>query len=331
MIVYGDPSGGRIDIAEAELGALFESAGQNVKTTSLGGVVTCEADSLPSWAASRGAFLKDVGELLWQGEAEELEGAAASLDGSRLAGRRFKVDTEGFGASEKKELDELYGERVLSSAKASTVSLKEPDSVLRVVRNGDCAFVGLTTPRGRGKWVSRRPRARAFFHPSALFPKLARLMVNLTAVRPGGTFLDPFSGTCSTVIEAALVGAYSIGLDIDKRMVFGGRRNLRGFGLDEASQVFRGDVRFLPFREVDAIAGDVPYGRASSTQGSASVDLLSSMLSEGGKCLRNGGRLVVMHQKGSALAQPKGFELLGEYEFYVHRSLTRVISVLRKR
>ncbi len=78
----------------------------------------------------------------------------------------------------------------------------------------------------------RRPRARAFFHPSALFPKLARLMVNLSAVPAGGeTFLDPFSGTCSTVIEACLVGAYCFGLDVDKKMVFGGRRNLRGFGL----------------------------------------------------------------------------------------------------
>ena len=132
------------------------------------------------------------------------------------------------------------------------------------------------------------------------------------------------------MIEGCMVGAYSIGLDLDKRMVFGGRRNLRGFGLNEESQVLHGDVRCLPFRRVDAIAGDVPYGRASSTRGSASADLLGSMLSEGKECLRPGGSLVVMHQKGSSLDHPKGFEVLGEYEFYVHRSLTRVISVLRR-
>ncbi len=113
-------------------------------------------------------------------------------------------------------------------------------------------------------------------------------------------------------------------------MVFGGRRNLRGFGLYESSQVLHGDARHLPFREVDAMAGDVPYGRASSTKGSLSADLLASMLSEGALCLKGGRRLVVMHQKGAELRRPKGFKSLGEYEFYVHRSLTRVISVFRK-
>ncbi len=54
------------------------------------------------------------------------------------------------------------------------------------------------------------------------------------------------------------------------------------------------------------------------------------MLSEGDCALRRGRRLVVMHQKGAPLRRPKGFESLGEYEFYVHRSLTRVISVFRK-
>jgi tRNA (guanine10-N2)-dimethyltransferase len=329
-MVYGDPSGGRLDIAEAELEALLESDGQKVKAVPQGCIVTCQAKMLPSWMAARAAFLRDVGALLWAGGAGGLVEQAAELDYSALAGRTFKVDAEGFGESEKRSVDQLYGEKILSSVEGSAVSMKRPEAVLRVVREGRDGFVGLTTPREGGKWVERRPRARPYFHPSALFPKLARLMVNLAAVPPGGTFLDPFSGTCSTVIEACMVGAYSVGVDLDKKMIFGGRRNLRWFGFDEGSQVLHADARFLPFREVDAIAGDVPYGRASSTRGSASGDLLCLMLTQASECLRARGRLAVMHQKGSSVHEPKGFELLGEYGFYVHRSLTRVISVLRK-
>ncbi len=328
MIVYGDPSGGRLDVAAAELEALMEASGQRATVRAEGGLVTCEVKELRAETIARAAYLQDVGELLYL--ACDLPDDAKRLDFSRLAGRTFKVDAEGFSGGGKRSIDEAYGDWVLRSAEGSSVRMKEPDAVVRVVKKGKMSFVGLTTPRGRGKWVERRPRARAFFHPSALFPKLARLMVNLSAVGPGETFLDPFSGTGSTVIEACLVGAYGLGLDVDKRMVFGGRRNLRGFGLDRESQVLRGDARFLPFREVDAIAGDVPYGRASSTKGAASRDLLEALLVRGRRCLRHGGRLVVMHQKSAPLGEPKGFEVLGEYEFYVHRSLTRVISVLRK-
>ena len=330
MIVYGDPSGGRLDIAEGELEALMEAAGERVKARAQDGLVVCDASRLMPETVSRAAFLQHMGRLLLVTDADDIEVEAMELDYSQLRGRAFKVDTEGFSTIRKKWIDEHLGERILSSAPGSRVSMRAPEAVVKVARKGRRAFVGLTTPVGRGKWVGRRPRARSFFHPSALFPKLARLMVNLTAVAPGQTFLDPFSGTCSTVIEGCLVGAYSLGLDLDKKMVFGGRRNLRGFGLYSESQVLRGDVRFLPFREVDAMAGDVPYGRASSTKGSLTADLLNGLLTQGLLCLRPGGRLVVMHQKSAPLAKPKGFQVLGEYEFYVHRSLTRVISVLRR-
>ncbi len=330
MIIYAVPSGGRLDIAEAELKALLEASGQAVDAAIHHGLVTSEVKELPGWAIGRAAYLSDVGELLWEGPPSEVEKVAADLDVSRMAGRRFKVDAEGFDGPKKLVVDDMFGERVLTRAKNSSVSLKEPEVVLRVFRGAEEAFVGLTVLRRDGKWVARRPRARAFFHPSALFPKLARLMVNLTAVRPGETFLDPFSGTGSTLIEASLVGAFSLGIDVDKKMVFGGRRNLRGFGLDAESQVLHADVRELPLREVDAIAGDVPYGRASSTMGAGSDELLSAALEQGERCLKRGRRIVLMHRKGATLVEPKGFQLLGEYEFYVHRSLTRVISVFRK-
>jgi tRNA (guanine10-N2)-dimethyltransferase len=306
----------------------MEAAGQHVAAKAEGGLVTCEVSQLRPETVARAAYLQDVGELLYL--ASDAPDDLSVLDFSRLAEKTFKVDAEGFSQEGKKFIDEAFGESVLRSAKGSSVRMKEPDLVVRVVKKGSSAFVGLTTPRGRGKWVERRPRARAFFHPSALFPKLARLMVNLSAVGPGETFLDPFSGTGSTLIEACMVGAYAVGLDLDKKMVFGGRRNLRGFGLDGESQVIRGDARSLPFREVGAMAGDVPYGRASSTKGSASKDLVEALLVRGRDSLRQGGRLVIMHQKSAPIVETKGFEVLGEYEFYVHRSLTRVVSVLRK-
>jgi putative methyltransferase (TIGR01177 family) len=331
MIIYGDPSGGRADIAKGELEALMELSGEDAQVEVRGGIVACGAKKLPPGVRERASFLSDVGVLLLETDRTQIERLAGRLDFSSLGAARFKVDSEGFTASTKRRIDEAVGEKVLGDAAGSSVSMKSPQKVIRVVSRGENSFVGMTSVKGRGKWIGRRPRARPFFHPSALFPKLARLMVNLSAVAPGETFLDPFSGTCSTVIEAAVVGAYGIGMDVDKRMVFGGRRNLRGFSLQTESQVVHGDARFLPFVSVDAIAGDVPYGRASSTKGALSSELVGRLLDESKSALKPGGRLVIMHQKAARLDEPKGFEALGEYEFYVHRSLTRVISVLRRR
>ena len=54
----------------------------------------------------------------------------------------------------------------------------------------------------RQDWVIRRPRARPFFHPAAIFPKLSRALVNLSRVGAGEVFLDPFCGTGSLLLEA---------------------------------------------------------------------------------------------------------------------------------
>ncbi len=212
MIVYGEPSGGRLDIAQAELSSLLEAAGQRVKATTAGSITTCEAGMLPPWVRERASFLNDVGELLWAGSSEGLAEGTKDLDVSRLSGMSFKVDAEGFGGEAKRYVNEAYGELVLSQAASSRVSLDRPDWVIRVVRRGGHGFVGMTKPKGRGKWVScRRPRAPGFLQPSRPSSRSwPGHMVNLTAVPAGGTFLDPFSGTCSTVIEACLVGAYSL-------------------------------------------------------------------------------------------------------------------------
>ena len=93
------------------------------------------------------------------------------------------------------------------------VSLKGPDQEVTVVR-GARDYFALTRPSlMRQDWVVRRPRARPFFHPVAIFPKLSRALVNLSGVDLGEVFLDPFCGTGSLLLEAYELGAESLGAD----------------------------------------------------------------------------------------------------------------------
>src|SRR3989344_6013764 len=59
-------------------------------------------------------------------------------------------------------------------------------------------------------------------------PKLARLMVNLSGVQPeGSAILDPFCGSGTILMEAALMGSKAvIGSDISKKAVADTGRNM---------------------------------------------------------------------------------------------------------
>ena len=67
----------------------------------------------------------------------------------------------------------------------------------------------------------RKVQHRPFFSPISLHPKLARVLVNISAIKRDETLLDPFCGTGGILIEAGLIGAKVIGSDIEEKMIEG--------------------------------------------------------------------------------------------------------------
>ena len=212
----------------------------------------------------------------------------------------------------------------------ANVDLKYPELELTVFR-GDDTYFAVTDPTSMKQgWSKRRPRQRKFFHPSAIFPKLARALVNMTRCKPGEVFLDPFAGTGSLAIEAAMVGAAPIAVDISKKMSVGSLRNMRQFSQDWLG-VIRSDSFNIPLTKVGAIATDVPYGRAASTRGRPQGGLLDEALDVLPALLEQGKRMVVMHSDQTKIGSTPELELEEEHRLYVHKLLTRTISILSRR
>lgn len=176
------------------------------------------------------------------------------------------------------------------------------------------------------RWVDRRPRARAFFHPTALHPRLARCLVNLTAARPGQVLLDPFCGTGSILIEAGLLGILPLGIELSRRMVRGAQANLKQYGIVEA-QLILGDGTAPPLCRIDAVATDLPYGRASKTMGRDPRDIARVFIERMAEILPSGARCVVLHHKDLPVGHRRA-EARFIYEIPVHRHLTRRVTVL---
>jgi len=273
-------------------------------------------DSLadPYVVGSRIAFSRRVGRLI-----ERASDAQKYVMGTRVRTRNF----------------DLTGERpspdpgsVLEGFDAD-VDLNNPDYEISTVQ-GKKDYLALTRPgEMRQGWSKRRPRCRAFFHPSAIFPKLSRALVNMSRFKQGEVFLDPFCGTGSLCIEATEAGAQVVASDISTKMAQGSLANMKHFRQDWLG-VIRADAFSHPMKLVDAVATDIPYGRASSVRGKSPEEIMGKTIEVLPRMLKSGSRLVLMHPSSLEISQTSDLELEEEHRIYVHKLLTRTITVLRR-
>lgn len=278
-------------------------------------LVIAESGADPFSVGGRIAFARRVGVLV--GDAD---GAAPLLEGRRIRFRSFDLGARGPPPD-----PDAYLGRV-----GATIDLRSPELELTLVRAEE-EYLAVTSPGSMHQgWSERRPRKRPFFHPTAIFPKLSRALVNLTGCKRQDIFLDPFAGTGSIPLEAYLVGARVVAADRSDAMSRGAAANMRHFGQTWLG-VLLADCARLPLARADAVATDIPYGRASSTRGRDPSEILGSLLASIADIMPDGSGLVVMHPKELAVEGGGDFVLKEEHDLHVHKLLTRTISVLGRR
>jgi tRNA (guanine10-N2)-dimethyltransferase len=229
------------------------------------------------------------------------------------------------------ELEKKLGEVILNRVQGTKVHLTNPDKTFFGVLTDNRFIFGLKLAEIVPKpFMERRPRKRPFFHPSAMPAKLARCMVNLARPKRGALVLDPFCGTATMLIEAGLIGCRVIGFDAQKRMIRGSRRNLDHFGVEPEGLVVA-DAKKLPISMVDCIVTDPPYGRASTTMGHETAQIVEDFLSKAVMHIRKGRRICIAAPKTihiKSIGKKLGFKPVESHSVYVHRSLIREIAVL---
>jgi tRNA (guanine10-N2)-dimethyltransferase len=230
-------------------------------------------------------------------------------------------------------LEGKLGKQILNSTEGTKVSLKNPDKTFIGIITSEKLILGLKLTEIQSKTFSeRRPRKKPFFHPSAMPSKLARCMVNLAHAKAEGLVLDPFCGTGSSLIEATYIGCRAVGVDAQRRMVLGARRNLRFFNIT-AEGLILADARMLPFTRVDVVVTDPPYGRSASTLKSTTMQLVQEVLASSLRLLGVGKRICIASPKTlniSRLGAEIGYRHVESHFAYVHRTLTREIAVFEK-
>lgn len=263
----------------------------------------------------RAVSVKKAGKLLSTSGSTGFE-----IDGHFKQYRTFACRT--INLSQKRtdtETVRLLGHYVKEKCPWMSVSLENPDVVILNMVTDNSSVIGMMQNHIPKKIIN--PRDRPFFHPSALNPKLSRLMVNLTMAKEDDLLLDPFCGTGSILNEALDMGINAIGCDLSTNMCRGAIQNVGG-----KCMIINSDALSLPLQSeyIDVIATDLPYGTGSSTMKRDAKGLLQEFVSFL-KSKMKGKRCCFMCKKGD----DELFEsVLEEYEIYEHSGLTRKLMVL---
>lgn len=230
-------------------------------------------------------------------------------------------------------LEIKLGAQILKQTESTRVNLKNPDKTFVGIITDGKMILGLKLTDIASKTFSeRRPRKKPFFHPSAMPSKMARCMVNLAHARAESVLLDPFCGTGTSLIEATFIGCRAVGVDAQRRMILGTKKNLQFYNISPEGLILA-DSRRIPFFKVDAIVTDPPYGRSSSTLKSTTKKLVEEVLISSYMLLGAGQRICIASPKTLNISQMGtkiGYKHVESHFAYVHRTLTREIAVFEK-
>jgi len=251
------------------------------------------------------ALCHTINEVIALGTKEEIFTALSNYpikQKFKIEGRKFKK--EGSISYLKKEFGELL-------AKNAKVDLQNPDVIFRIFIEDSVFFCRKISSIERKSFEQRKPQNRPFSSPISIHPKFARAIVNLSQLKKGETLLDPFCGTGGILIEAGLIGAKVIGIDVKKKNY----------------ELYAMDMREACIEKVDCIVSDFPYGRSTYTGGELHL-LYDKAFEKMKEWVKEGGKAVIgLPSKEFIDMGKKYFKLKEVHPLRVHKSLTRYFCV----
>ncbi|MFX1515845.1 MAG: DNA methyltransferase [Promethearchaeota archaeon] len=232
------------------------------------------------------------------------------------------------------KISNYLGAEIIKQNPTKHVDLNNPqEEFIAILSKHGLWFGQLISHSSRKAVQQRAAHKRPFFHPSSMNPLLQRTMVNLAAVEPGKVLLDPFCGTGGALIEASRLDIRSVGIEINRKIVWGAFQNLNADAIaKDSTDLIFGDALHLPFRNnsISAIVTDPPYGTASSTRGVDLRDLLMDFFQAICDTLTSNARVVIAVPSNINIEKKLALILNATYRkflHYVHKSLTRKIIV----
>ena len=281
-------------------------------------------------------YTHEIHELIKRCDSENFDNAVRSVNWCDYIDESFAVRVKRFHADiDTVSYERKAGSLILENCDDIKVNLSKPKSLVRIVAFENQFFIAIEKIKlDKKHFEDSKPHKRPFFYPGSMNPKLARCMVNLSRVKESQLVLDPFCGTGGILIEAGLIGCRVVGSDVYWKMKNGTAINLDYYGITDY-RTFNLDVRELKmYEKVNAVVTDPPYGISTSTGDVETDDIFNeffkviydNMADDAYLCMASPHFLDL-----KPMVDEVGFEIKEQYGIKMHRSLTRIISVIRKK
>lgn len=264
------------------------------------------------------AYTKSVYQLLFTTNKSRLEKDIEKYPWNRIYKENFCVRQFNTGISEKK-----FGSLIWEKIKNPKVKLKNAKTEIHFFRHNSKIFCCNLIKVIKSDYEERKPHKRPELHPSSLHPRLARAVINLTGIKKG-ILLDPFCGSGGILLEAGLIGLKPVGYDIDPVMIRRAKINLKHYKIK--AQLEMKDSTLLK-KPVNYVVTDLPYGR--NTPSKNLEDIYKDFIAALKKILKK--KAVIMfpdfidHKR-----LLKGFKIEKEFTYYLHKSLSKNIILIKK-
>lgn len=215
--------------------------------------------------------------------------------------------------------------------KGFSADLKDPDVEFRAILSEKCIFGSVIASVDRSAYEARAPHKKPFFYPGVLRPRVARALVNMALIQESDVVFDPFCGTAGILVEAGIVGAKVLGIEVRYKIAVGADMNLKHFNTNYTMMM--GDACKAPLKDetVDAVIADPPYGRSARIEAESLHHLYEHSFAEMYRVLKTGKRAIIVSEIDvTDFVEKAGFTIKDRYLQRVHKSLTRKITVLQK-
>jgi len=313
--------------------------------------VDCDRNLIKELGSHLG-YTHEIHENIAYTTPEDIFNCVRDINWNEVIDGSFKVRVRrvGTGPVDKNNLERIVGGKIQKTTQ-QPVSLDNPDCTIKLVYTDPEIIVNDKKEEVITKYnkviVSRcivlqdkkhffdnKPHKRPYFHPGSMSPKLALCMVNLAHVHEDDVVLDPFCGTGGILIEAGCLNTKLIGSDIERNMVEGTKLNLAHEGFKDF-KVYWEDVRKLEFEElVDTVAMDPPYGISTTLGGDDTKELYHQALISISRHLKDDGYICMASPHYIDLyevVEDTPLEIKEQHSIRMHKSLTRIITVLTKK
>ena len=305
-------SGENAELAKDEIISISKSYDKNVSYKADSKLVITNSQVPWSKIAQRTTFVRTAGKLV--GTFSDL---FSEIDLSLL----HKAETfacRAINLSSKRvnlvDIERTVGAAIKQTSGAK-VSLSNPSLTVHLIFTDSQNYLGYSTKLPEQK----RPK-KVFKSSSELHWKLGRVMVNLAGLNEKEILCDSFCGTGTILLEAESMGIRTIGIDYNKRMCDGAKKNLAINRYNsKIINVGYDHIQKLKDR-IDCIVTDLPYG-ISSKSSESPRKLIRDFVS----ILPKRKKLAIMCKKD--LVDQIELKPAKKYEIYRHKSLTRTILV----